>query len=60
MAKNHKTLTVTVSNDIYEAIEREKCGQTKSAFVNDILWCALIATPEQIKMINSYTEVINA
>jgi hypothetical protein len=60
MTKNHIKLNVTISRDIYEAIDREKRRQSRSAFVNDILWCALIATTEELRAINNYAEVITA
>jgi hypothetical protein len=57
MPRKYEKLNLSVKKQIIEAIDRERQG-SRSAFVSDLLWYALIATPEEMKTLDNYAKTI--
>ena len=55
---NFTKLNVSVRTDVAEAIDRERQaqGMTRSGFIDAFMWYALVATPEQIDVLDNFVE----
>lgn len=56
VGKGKAKLNLSVNKRIIEAIDREKGEQTRSDFVSNLIWYAIMATPDEMSAIDKFVE----